>query len=39
MKKLVNYRVEYPKMKDINARKELAKEEFDAWYGYLEGRK
>jgi hypothetical protein len=35
MKKVVNYRVEFPKMKDFSARKELAKEELDAWVGYL----
>ena len=39
MKKVINFRVEYPKIKDIQGRKELAKEEFDAWLNYLNGRK
>jgi len=39
LKKVVNFRAEYHKIKDLSARKELAKEEFDAWNGYLEGRK
>lgn len=39
LKKVVNYRVEFQKMKDTSARKELAKEEFDAWFNYLNGRK
>ena len=39
MKKVVNLRAEYQKIKDLSARKEIAKEEFDAWHGYLEGRK
>ncbi|CDW79293.1 UNKNOWN [Stylonychia lemnae] len=39
LKKVVNYRVEFQKMKDSSARKELAKEEFDAWMNYLNGRK
>jgi hypothetical protein len=35
MKKLVVYRKEFPLTKDITARKQLAKEEFDLWYKYL----
>ena len=32
-------RKEFPKTKDVSARKQIAKEEFDAWTGYLEVRK
>ena len=39
LKKLVPIRAEFPKSKDVTARKQMAKEEFDAWYGYLEARK
>jgi len=39
MKKLVQIRAEFPKTKDVQARKEMAKEEFDAWVGYLDGRR
>jgi hypothetical protein len=39
MKKLVQYRTEFPKIKDVEGRKQIAKEEFDAWFGYLEARR
>ena len=39
MKKLVQYRAEFPKMKDTQARKEMAKEEFDDWHNYLIARR
>lgn len=32
-------RKEFPKTKDVTARKQMAKEEFDAWNGYLEVRR
>jgi hypothetical protein len=36
---LIPIRTEFPKSKDVQARREMAKEEFDAWSNYLEGRK
>lgn len=39
MKKLVLIRKEFPKTKDVQARKQMAKEEFDAWFEYLQSRK
>lgn len=39
LKKVVPLRKEFPKTKDVTARKQIAKEEFDAWNGYLEIRK
>lgn len=35
MKKMVQFRKEFPKCNDREARKQMAKEEFDAWYGYM----
>lgn len=35
MKKLIKYRREFPKIRDTQGRKEMAKEEFDAWHSYL----
>jgi hypothetical protein len=37
--KVVPIRKEFPKTKDVTARKQMAKEEFDAWNDYLELRK
>lgn len=39
MKKVIQYRKEFPKIKDIKGRKEMAKAEFDAWHTYLQERK
>ncbi len=39
LKKLVVYRNEFPKIKEIEGRKQIAKEEFDAWHEYLQSRK
>jgi len=39
MKKLIPIRREFPRSKETETRKEMAKEEFDAWYNYLEQRK
>ena len=39
MAKVLPIRKEFPKSKDFTARKQMAKEEFDAWNAYLEGRK
>jgi hypothetical protein len=39
LKKVVPLRKEFPKTKDVTARKQIAKEEFDAWNGYLEIRR
>jgi hypothetical protein len=39
MKKLVLIRKEFPKTKDVSARKEMAKEELSHWAGYLEARR
>ena len=39
MKKVVTFRKEFPRCKDISARKQMAKEELDSWVGYLESRK
>lgn len=39
MGKLLPIRKEFPKTKDFLARKQMAKEEFDAWHAYLESRK
>jgi len=37
--KLLPLRREFPKTKEVAARKQMAKEEFDLWTGYLETRK
>lgn len=37
--KLVPLRKEFPRTKEVGARKEMAKEEFNLWHGYLEARK
>ena len=39
IKKVVPLRREFGKVTDREAKKQMAKEEFDAWHGYLEGRK
>ena len=39
MKKLLPLRVEFPEAKDSESRKEMAKEEFDAWQQYIKQRK
>jgi hypothetical protein len=39
LKKVVPLRKEFPKTKDVTARKQIAKEEFVAWTGYLEIRR
>jgi hypothetical protein len=39
LKKVLPIRKEFPKTKDVSARKEMAKEEFNAWNGYLEIRR
>jgi hypothetical protein len=39
MKKLILIRKEFPKTKDVSARKEMAKEELGHWTGYLEARR
>ena len=39
MKILVRLRQEYPKNRDLQAKKQIAKEEFDAWNGYLDSRR
>lgn len=39
LNKVVPLRKEFPKTKDVSARKQIAKEEFDAWNQYLEVRK
>jgi hypothetical protein len=36
---VVPLRKEFPKAKDVSARKQIAKEEYDAWNGYLELRR
>jgi len=36
---LLRIRKEFPRCKDVQARKQMAKEEFDLWHGYLEARK
>lgn len=38
MKKVVQFRKEFPKIKDLEGRKQIAKEEFDTWYRYLQDR-
>ena len=39
MGKLLPLRREFPKTRDVAARQQMAKEEFDLWTGYLESRK
>jgi hypothetical protein len=39
MSSLLPIRKEFPRSKDVQARKQMAKEEFDLWNGYLETRK
>lgn len=39
MKKVVPLRTEFTKIKDSEGRKQMAKEEFDAWHNYLLERK
>lgn len=39
LQKVVPLRKEFPKTKDVKARKEMAKEEFDTWYAYHQARK
>lgn len=39
VKKVVPLRTAFGKCSDKQAKKEMAKEEFDAWFGYLESRK
>ena len=39
MKKVLPIRKEFPKSKDLQARKQMAKEEFDAWTSYMEERR
>jgi hypothetical protein len=39
MKKITPLRKEFPKSKDQEARKQIAKEEFSAWTNYLEERR
>ena len=39
LQKVVPIRKEFPKCKDVQARKQMAKEEFDAWNDYLEIRR
>ena len=39
LSKVMPIRKEFPKTKDITARKQMAKEEYDAWSSYLEVRK
>ena len=39
MKTVVKFRTEFPKTKDVEAKKQMAKEEFDAWCKYLQDRK
>lgn len=36
---VVPLRKEYRRVKDLDARKEMAKQEFDFWHGYLNARK
>ena len=39
LKTVMPLRREFPKVKDMDARKQMAKAEFDAWYKYLQERK